>query len=160
MAADLGKPVVVDPKGVEFTKYRGATVLTPNEGEAREGSRSVADDLDEVVDVLMAEIPGTSLAVTRAEHGIRLFRPDHLPLAMPAHARSVSDVTGAGDTVAAVMATALAVGAGLDDAVALANAAAGITVERLGTHAVTAAELEERLETDDGTTIGMRRTAR
>lgn len=144
-AQEAGRPVVVDPKGADFARYRGATVITPNEKEAREGSRSIADDLDEVVAELMGELPGTSLAVTRAEHGVRLFRPDASPVTLPARARSVADVTGAGDTVAAVMVAAMAVGADLEVAVALANVAAGIAVEHLGTHAVSGDELAERI---------------
>jgi rfaE bifunctional protein kinase chain/domain len=150
MAAASGTPVVVDPKGADFTRYRGATLLTPNEREAREGSRSVAEDLDEVVGVLMGELPGSALAVTRAEHGVRLFRPDAEPVTLPARARAVADVTGAGDTVAAVLAASMAVGAGLEDAVALANVAAGVTVERVGTHAVGSEELVERVSAGDG----------
>jgi D-beta-D-heptose 7-phosphate kinase/D-beta-D-heptose 1-phosphate adenosyltransferase len=140
------KPILVDPKGHDFTRYRGATLITPNlaELEAVVGPCPDEETLVAKGELLRIELELTALLVTRSEKGMTLLRPGRLPLHLPAEAREVFDVTGAGDTVIATVAAALAAGEDLSDAVRLANIAAGIVVGKLGTASVTPAELLER----------------
>ncbi len=140
-------PVVVDTKGVDYARYRGATVLTPNlEEAARASGLVIADeeDLCRAAKVLLGNLGGAALLVTRGAQGMTLFTADG-PGADPAHiqatARNVFDVTGAGDTVVASLALALASGASLPDAAHLASAAAGVVVGKVGTATVSLAEL-------------------
>lgn len=91
-----------------------------------------------------------ALLVTRGEHGMTLLRPEHAPLHLPARAREVFDVTGAGDTVISTLAAALAAGEELPQAVALANLAAGIVVGKLGTAAISAPELRRAVQREEG----------
>ena len=142
-AREAGLPVLVDPKGRDFRRYRGATLLTPNLAELEAAAGPCPDEAAlaaraaEVLEACRLE----ALLVTRGERGMSLFRPGRDPLHLPARAREVYDVTGAGDTVMAVLAAALAAGAPLERAVVLANAAAGVVVARLGTAAVGPEEL-------------------
>jgi D-beta-D-heptose 7-phosphate kinase/D-beta-D-heptose 1-phosphate adenosyltransferase len=145
IARGANKPVVVDPKGRDYSKYVGATVLTPNVGEvhlAVEPLSLSTGDLAEDVTKLHSLLPGTSMLVTRGPEGVSVFRPDESELYMPARERNVFDVTGAGDTFAATLALSLAAGATLEEAATLANAAAGIVVAKIGTGTVDPAELE------------------
>jgi D-beta-D-heptose 7-phosphate kinase/D-beta-D-heptose 1-phosphate adenosyltransferase len=144
LARQAGKAVLVDPKGRDFGKYRGATLITPNlaEFEAIVGVCRDQAELEEKGDRLRAELDLEALLITRSEHGMSLIRPGHAPLHMPAHAREVFDVTGAGDTVIGVLAAALAAGQPLAGATALANLAAGLVVAKLGAASISAAELE------------------
>lgn len=139
----VGKPVLVDPKGRDFERYRGATLLTPNlsEFEAVVGACSDDAEIERKGLELMARLDLEALLVTRGEHGMSLLRPAAGALHLPAHGKEVYDVTGAGDTVISVLAAALAVGRPLADAVALANLAAGIVVGKLGTASVSPEEL-------------------
>lgn len=135
MAREADVPVLVDPKGQDFARYRGATVITPNllEFEAVVGA---CDDLEQVAErgeALARELDIEAVLVTRGEHGMSLLRPGGPPLHVPARAREVYDVTGAGDTVIAVFAAALAAGQTMDVSMHLANTAAGIVVGKLGT---------------------------
>lgn len=143
----LGKPVVVDPKGSDFSRYRGATLLTPNMGELEAVVGSCPDEASIVAkgERLRADLALDALLITRSEHGMTLLRPGHAPLHLPTQAQEVFDVTGAGDTVIATLAAALASGADMADAVHLANIAAGIVVGKLGTATATRAELEAAL---------------
>lgn len=147
LAREHGKPVVVDPKGTDFAKYGGATVITPNAHDAgRAANVHVHDDGDllEVARRITGVCDGARLLVTRGAAGMTLFGPDgRADIAAEAH--EVYDVTGAGDTVVAVLAVALGQGLELADAVRVANAAAGIAVEKVGTATVTFEELEQRL---------------
>lgn len=141
-ARALGRRVIVDPKGDDYGRYRGATVLTPNRSELREvvGRWRDEQDLSRRAQALRAELELGALLLTRSEEGMSLFTEEgdwHVGAA----AREVFDVSGAGDTVVAVLAAALAAGAGLREAVALANRAGGIVVGKLGTATVTAEEL-------------------
>lgn len=140
----LRKPVVIDPKGADFARYRGATLLTPNVPEIEAVVGTCADEaaLMTKAERLRADLQLEALLVTRSEKGMSLLRPGRPPLHLPTEAREVFDVTGAGDTVIATLAAALAAGAELADAVRLANVAAGIVVGKLGTATVTRAELE------------------
>jgi D-glycero-beta-D-manno-heptose-7-phosphate kinase len=136
-------PVIVDPKGGDYSKYRGATVITPNVHELELATRvQVTRDetLSEAAGLLRAQLNGTAVLVTRGAAGMSLF-VDETRVDIPAAAHSVYDVTGAGDTVVAVLATALGAGAGLEDAARLANRAAGIVVGKVGTATVEPAEL-------------------
>lgn len=137
-------PVLVDPKGRDFSRYRGATLLTPNRTEL-EGVVGVCENntqLIERAERLRAELVLEALVVTLGERGLLLLRPDHQALHLPTEAREVFDVTGAGDTLIATLAAALARGAPLALACALANCAAGLAVGKLGTASVGAHELE------------------
>lgn len=144
MAHDQGKPVLIDPKGRDFSRYRGATLLTPNRAELEEIVGHCPDDatLIERAERLRAELELEALLVTLGERGMLLVRAGVEALHLPTRAREVFDVTGAGDTVIATLAAALAAGAELAEACALANCAAGLAVGKLGTASVGAAELE------------------
>ncbi|MBU2706230.1 bifunctional D-glycero-beta-D-manno-heptose-7-phosphate kinase/D-glycero-beta-D-manno-heptose 1-phosphate adenylyltransferase HldE [Zooshikella marina] len=147
-AKAAGKPVLVDPKGTDFAKYRGATLITPNfsEFEAVVGTCPDEATLTQKGMALLAELELDALLVTRSEHGMTLLRPSGIPLHLPAQAKEVFDVTGAGDTVIAVIASALGAGLSLPESVALANLAAGIVVGKLGTATVSAPELRRALQ--------------
>lgn len=140
-------PVVVDPKGLDFSRYRGATVLKPNraEFEAVVGACASEAELVERGVRLCAELELDALLITRSEEGASLIERTRPPWHLPAHAREVFDVTGAGDTVSAVLGCALGAGLGLRDATALANLAAGVVVGKLGTATVTIAELHAEM---------------
>jgi rfaE bifunctional protein kinase chain/domain len=147
-AREAGIPVVVDPKGPEFAKYAGATVVTPNEREAREASTIRVQHnaaLDDVAADLRGLLDGAALLVTRGAAGMRLYRDGHPLEEIPALAREVYDVTGAGDTVTATLAAALGRGLELTDAVRLAAAAAAVTVGHVGAVRVTSDELRRSL---------------
>jgi D-beta-D-heptose 7-phosphate kinase/D-beta-D-heptose 1-phosphate adenosyltransferase len=145
VARAQGCPVVVDPKGRDYSKYRGATVLTPNTHDAELAAHATIDSYQQLLDVgrrLVASLDGAHLLLTRGSEGMTLIGAGD-SLDIDAEARAVYDVTGAGDTVVAVLAAALASGAGLEQAIRLANSAAGIAVGKVGTTAVTAAELRD-----------------
>jgi len=140
--------IVVDPKGHDYSRYAGASLICPNRGEALAAARVSADEIDAVARagrrLLEAGIAETVL-ITLGEAGMLLFERDGRPTAISALARAVYDVTGAGDTVIATVSLALAAGLGLERAVRLANVAAGLAVEQVGTTAVTTAQLREAL---------------
>ncbi len=141
------KPVFIDPKGSDFSKYRGATLLTPNMSEFEQAVGHCRDE-EEIVakgQQLMTELDLNALLVTRSEHGMTLLRRDQQELHFPAMAREVYDVTGAGDTVISVLATAFAAGSDLESACALANIGAGVVVGKLGTSTVSTIELANEL---------------
>ncbi|TAM52962.1 MAG: D-glycero-beta-D-manno-heptose-7-phosphate kinase [Paraburkholderia sp.] len=142
-ARAAGKPVLVDPKGDDWERYRGATLITPNRAELREvvGHWKSEDDLRSRVDALRASLDIESLLLTRSEEGMTLFTADGAVLTAPAVAREVYDVSGAGDTVIATLAVMLAAKLPLVAAVTLANRAAGIVVGKLGTATVDYDEL-------------------
>ncbi|MEW6765591.1 MAG: bifunctional D-glycero-beta-D-manno-heptose-7-phosphate kinase/D-glycero-beta-D-manno-heptose 1-phosphate adenylyltransferase HldE [Pseudomonadota bacterium] len=147
-ALRAGKRVVVDPKHPDFAVYRGASVVTPNMQELQAAVGPCRSD-EEIVDkglTLMRQCGIEGLLVTRSERGMTLLRHDAPPLHLPARAREVFDVTGAGDTVVAVLATALAAGHDLAEAAQLANVAAGIVVGKFGTATVSQDELRNALE--------------
>lgn len=143
-ARQAGKPLIVDPKKTDYAKYRGASLIKPNLHEAELFlGREITDEaaLLEVGQRLMDLLGGTAVLITRGAEGMSLFRRDLPPLHMPALARHVFDVTGAGDTVVSTLALALAAGAPLEVGIDLANRAAGIVVGKVGTAAVTREEL-------------------
>ncbi|NNF17887.1 MAG: bifunctional D-glycero-beta-D-manno-heptose-7-phosphate kinase/D-glycero-beta-D-manno-heptose 1-phosphate adenylyltransferase HldE [Gammaproteobacteria bacterium] len=145
-AKAAGKRVLVDPKGDDFAKYRGASVLTPNmaEFEAVVGTCESEEELAERGHRLCARLELGALLVTRSSRGMTLITPDEVTH-FDAMAREVFDVTGAGDTVIATLATALAAGASLTDSAALANLAASIVVGKLGVATVSRSELRQAL---------------
>ncbi|AXW85848.1 bifunctional heptose 7-phosphate kinase/heptose 1-phosphate adenyltransferase [Lonsdalea britannica] len=146
-AKAAGVPVLIDPKGTDFARYRGATLLTPNlsEFEAVAGRCRDEDDLVARGMQLMADLDLSALLVTRSEQGMTLLQPGKTPLHLPTQAQEVYDVTGAGDTVIGVLAAALAAGNPIEEACFLANAAAGVVVGKLGTSTVTPIELENAI---------------
>jgi rfaE bifunctional protein kinase chain/domain len=137
-----GKVVMVDPKGDDFTRYAGATVLTPNKSEFRHiaGGWSNEEQLTAKAQQLRAELRLDALLLTRSEEGMTLYTEQEV-FHIPADAREVFDVSGAGDTVIATMAAMLGAGAGWNEAVQTANRAGGIVVGKLGTATVTREEL-------------------
>ncbi|MBS7816923.1 bifunctional D-glycero-beta-D-manno-heptose-7-phosphate kinase/D-glycero-beta-D-manno-heptose 1-phosphate adenylyltransferase HldE [Wohlfahrtiimonas chitiniclastica] len=136
-------PVIIDPKGLDFTKYRGATLLTPNrsEFEAVVGICPTEEVFIAKAEALRAELDLTALLITRSEEGMTLIQADEAPFTIPAKAQDVYDVTGAGDTVIATLAAMLAKGKPLTEAAVIANIAASIVVGKLGASQVTVDEL-------------------
>ncbi len=157
MARARGIAVLVDPKGRDFSIYKGATLLTPNlsEFETIVGACADEETLVQKGRALLAELELEALLVTRGEHGMTLIRADQPELHLPARAREVFDVTGAGDTVISVLAAGLAAGVELPQAVALANIAAGIVVAKLGTAAISAPELRRAVQAEQGAERGV-----
>ncbi len=141
-ATRAGKRVLVDPKGEDFSSYAGATILTPNKAELRHivGSWKSEADLTARAQKLRSTLKLEALLVTRSEEGMSLYT-EQGETHFPAEAREVFDVSGAGDTVIATLATMLGAGMPLIDAVAMANRAGGIVVGKLGTATVTREEL-------------------
>ncbi len=142
MARRAGKPVLVDPKGEDYSRYRGATLITPNRAEFREvtGGWVSEQELTRKAQQLRRRLRVGALLVTRSEEGMTLYQPGRR-LHVPAQAREVYDVSGAGDTVIATLGVMLASGAGIEMAVRAANRAAGIVVGKFGTAVVTPKEL-------------------
>lgn len=146
-ANQLGKPVVVDPKGRDYSIYRGATLITPNRQELAEATHSAAKSDDEIVAAaadLRDELEAEAVLVTRSEAGMTLVG-DGAAVHVPAYPVRVRDVSGAGDTVVAVVSAMLAMGAGFEAAMRAANAAAAVVVGKRGTATLTAAELRSRI---------------
>jgi D-beta-D-heptose 7-phosphate kinase/D-beta-D-heptose 1-phosphate adenosyltransferase len=141
--------LIVDPKKPNYAHYGGMTLATPNVAEAADAAGMTIDDeraLKRAAQRLLERWASEAVLVTRGEKGMTLVQPKGRLHHFPASARQVYDVTGAGDTVAAVCALALAAGASFEDAAVLANAAAGIVVTKLGTATATPAELKKMLQ--------------
>jgi D-beta-D-heptose 7-phosphate kinase/D-beta-D-heptose 1-phosphate adenosyltransferase len=142
-------PVLVDPKGRDYARYAGATILTPNRHEAAHAA-NIEDVGPETTlragAILLERLAVEGLLVTQGEDGMTLFRRQAQPEHLPARARAVYDVTGAGDTVIATLAVALGAGADWLEAAQLANTAAGLVVEQVGTTAITLPRLSQALE--------------
>ncbi len=147
-------PVMIDPKGTDFEKYRGATLITPNlsEFEAVVGRSDTDEVLVAKARTLIQDYDLDAVLVTRSEKGMTLVQKNAEPFHLPTRAREVYDVTGAGDTVISVLATSLAAGCSMEQATFLANTAAGIVVGKLGTATASTEELrrELRLESQQG----------
>ena len=146
-AARKNIPVLVDPKGQDFWKYRDAFLITPNMAEFEAVAGSCKDDVavENLGRKLMDDCRLENLLVTRGEHGMSLLTRHHDALHIPTHAQEVFDVTGAGDTVIATLAASLSAGSPLESATQLANLAAGVAVGKLGTATVSRTELEHRI---------------
>ncbi len=141
-ARALGKPVLVDPKGSDYSHYKGATLLTPNrmEFQAVAGNWSDEAALTQKAQALRQELQLDALLVTRSEEGMSLYQKDEV-LHQPTVARQVFDVSGAGDTVIGTLGLMLAAGYDYEEAISIANRAAGIVVGKLGTAVVSQEEL-------------------
>jgi D-beta-D-heptose 7-phosphate kinase/D-beta-D-heptose 1-phosphate adenosyltransferase len=147
-ARRLGKRVIVDPKGQDYTSYRGATVITPNRRELAVATRreavgdaailAAAEELARIVDC-------AAVVVTRSEEGMSLYAKSEEPVHVPAYAVKVRDVSGPGDTVVAILAVSLALGADYESAMRAANAGAAVVVGKPGTATVSVSELRHRL---------------
>jgi len=161
LARQKSVPVLVDPKGTDFERYRGATLLTPNLAEFEAVVGECPNELTIVKKgaKLLQTLDIDALLITRSEKGMTLLyegsRKDTQVLHLPARAREVFDVTGAGDTVISVLATALAAGKELPEAVAMANIAAGIVVGKLGTATVSMPELRRAISQEQGSERGV-----
>lgn len=141
-AVERKLPVVVDPKSNDLSRYRGATVITPNLKETVAAAGSAMDDgLGAAAHSILAAVAPSALLVTRGEEGMSLFQPGADEVHLLAAVNEVADVTGAGDTVVGVLAVALGAGFSLRDAAGMANLAAGVAVGHHGTWAVSASEL-------------------
>ncbi len=139
-------PVIVDPKGHTYSRYRGATVVTPNLEEAHLAAEDEDLTLAEVADRLLGEIRDGALLITQGPKGMSLFKHSSPAVNIPAEARIIYDVTGAGDTVVAVLALILAIGMDMETAAKLANYAAGIVVAKVGTASISLEELYAGLD--------------
>jgi D-beta-D-heptose 7-phosphate kinase/D-beta-D-heptose 1-phosphate adenosyltransferase len=142
------KPIIVDPKGTDFSRYRGATLITPNmtEFEIVAGRCSSEEDLQARAEQLRRDLELSALLITRSDKGMTLIRGGQEALTIPTRAKEVFDVTGAGDTVVAVIAAVLASGQDLVTAMALSNLAAGVVVGKLGTATANILELRQALD--------------
>ena len=147
-AKKLKKPVVVDPKGADFSIYRGATLITPNRKELAEATRHAVaspDELAAAATALMGAVGSKAVLVTLSEDGMMLQARGATPVHVPSYSVKVSDVSGAGDTVVAVLSVLLAMGADFEAAMRAANATASVVVGKRGTATVSAAELRARI---------------
>jgi len=147
-------PVLVDPKGNDFEKYTGASLITPNlsEFEAVVGQCTSEDDLVAKANELSARYDIEALLVTRSEHGMSLMQQGYDPVHIPTQAKEVFDVTGAGDTVISTLAASLGAGLSLERAMVLSNLAAGVVVAKSGTASVTISELENAVAQNSSNT--------
>ncbi len=147
--AAAGKPVVIDPKRPDFGAYAGATVITPNLGELEVAAGRACGTVEEIIAAAEAMLPllgGGAVLVTRGPGGMSLVAPGEAAVHVPARARAVFDVTGAGDTVVSTLVLALAAGMPMPTAVEVASAAAAIAVSKPGTATVTLEELRAELQ--------------
>lgn len=151
-ARAASRPVVIDPKGDDYSGYRGANLITPNRKEFEQVAGRFRDnaDLERRAAQLIQDLDLGGILVTRGEEGMSFVERDGRVLHVPAHKREVFDVTGAGDTVIAAVGCAWAVGSGLEDALHLANVAAGIVVGKLGAATASPAEILHELSAQEG----------
>lgn len=146
MAKARHVPVIVDPKGSDFTKYRGASIIKPNLSEAYASARMPMEaTLDEVSQTILKTCGVDQLMITRSQEGISLFNRRGERYDFPVRSKEVKDVTGAGDTVLAMLSIALANGLDINYAAQLANIAAGLVIERIGCARVDLSDMAERL---------------
>ena len=148
IAKSLSVPVLVDPKGKDYSKYRAASLLTPNRREAADAC-GLEENTQQMVDIagnkLLTDLNLNSVLITQGEDGMTLFRDSGEPFHLNTLAREVYDVTGAGDTVIASLAVAIGSGADLETASKIANTAAGLVVEQVGTTAISVTELRKAI---------------
>ena len=139
-------PVITDPKGLNFSKYNGTTLIKPNLSEAFAAAGCALDtDLDVVAEKSLHRANAKMLMITRSEHGISLFLRNGKRTDFPVHVREIKDVTGAGDTVLAMLTIAMANGLDMDECAQLANIAAGMAIEKFGCARISFSELADRL---------------
>lgn len=153
MARDLGKPILVDPKFKDYSSYQGATLVKPNrkEFQAAVDGWSSDEEMIRKARIMMANLSFEAMLITRGEEGMTLVRKEQPALHLPASSKEVFDVSGAGDTVIATLAAAMASGHTLEDAVQVCNIAAGIVVSKHGTASVTGPEIRLEISKDLGT---------
>jgi D-beta-D-heptose 7-phosphate kinase/D-beta-D-heptose 1-phosphate adenosyltransferase len=153
LAKQHGKPIIIDPKGTDFERYRGATLLTPNMSEFEAVVGPCADDaeIETRGDALRQQLGLEALLITRSERGMTLIRDQLPPIHIPTRAQEVFDVTGAGDTVISTMAA----GQDMEAAMMLANLAAGVVVGKLGTATATVPELQRAMREQDSVERGV-----
>jgi D-beta-D-heptose 7-phosphate kinase/D-beta-D-heptose 1-phosphate adenosyltransferase len=147
-ASKLKIPVIVDPKGYDFSVYRGATIITPNRKELAEATRHAVGTTAEIAaaaNALARAAASQAVLVTLSEDGMLLHARGKAPVHVPSYSVKVRDVSGAGDTVVAVLAVMLALGADFESAVRAANAAAAVVIGKRGTATISAAELRARI---------------
>ncbi|GAA6135518.1 bifunctional D-glycero-beta-D-manno-heptose-7-phosphate kinase/D-glycero-beta-D-manno-heptose 1-phosphate adenylyltransferase HldE [Oceaniserpentilla sp. 4NH20-0058] len=151
VAKAAGKAIFIDPKGSDFNRYSGATLITPNMSEFEQVVGPCKDEAELLSKgfELLETVGLDALLVTRSEKGMTLFQKGEQPVHLAATAREVYDVTGAGDTVISVLAAAYAAGSSLPEATALANTAAALVVAKLGTATVSLAELRREAKADE-----------
>jgi D-beta-D-heptose 7-phosphate kinase/D-beta-D-heptose 1-phosphate adenosyltransferase len=150
-ARAAGVPVIVDPKQRSFAVYRGATVITPNLHELEAAAHGLLPfEIERAAERVLPEIGGAALLVTRSADGMTLFRAGREPFHVAALAKEVFDVTGAGDTVVATLALALAARVAIEQAVAVASIAAAISVSKRGTSTVSPGELTSAIDAAPG----------
>jgi D-beta-D-heptose 7-phosphate kinase / D-beta-D-heptose 1-phosphate adenosyltransferase len=143
-----GKSAIVDPKGIDYRKYRNALLITPNAKETASATGIPVkneQDLERAVDMLRRQVGDCQILVTQGSSGMTLFQAHEKPYHIPARTREVFDVSGAGDTVMAVMGLGLLAGQSAERAAWLANIAAGVVVSKVGTTPITASDLKEAL---------------
>ena len=146
MAKARHVPIIVDPKGIDFTKYRGASIIKPNLSEAYAAARLPQDiSLDEVSATILKTCGVDQLIVTRSHEGISVFKRSGERFDFPVRSKEVKDVTGAGDTVLAMLSVAIANGLDIKYAIQLANIAAGMVIERIGCARIDLSDMAERL---------------
>lgn len=157
LAGKKGLPVLVDPKSTDFSKYAGATLITPNrkEFEAVVGPCHSQDEIQDKAVELLRSLDIEALLVTLGKDGMLLVQKDGKPYYLPTRAREVYDVTGAGDTVIAVLGAAIAAGQSMENAAQLANTAAGIVVGKLGAATVSVPELRRALQRQHNSHLGV-----
>ncbi len=151
IAKKAGKPILIDPKGSDYQRYKGATLLTPNCAEFEQvvGQCAGNADIEQKGEALMTDLEIDAILITRGEMGMTLLEKGQPPRHLPARAREVFDVTGAGDTVISVTAAALAMQMPLEAAIQVANAAAGVVVAKLGTAVADFDEIQYALHQHD-----------
>ena len=145
---EAGKLILVDPKGIDYFKYRGASILTPNIKEAAEAAHQSLDGLDSLrnaANMLIRQLSLDAIVITQGEAGMTLFSSDSAAFHVNSVEQHVYDVTGAGDTVIATIGVCLAAGCNMRDAVSISNLAAGIVVSEVGTTVITKEKLMSRL---------------
>ena len=147
VAKQHNKLVLVDPKGSDYSRYKGATLLTPNmsEFEAVVGKCESEEQIIQKGTALIADLALDCLLITRSEHGMTLIQKEGTEVHFPARTHEVFDVTGAGDTVISTLAAALGAGEPMDKAVAIANMAAGIAIGKVGTYAISGPEIRKEI---------------
>lgn len=150
IANQAQKPVLIDPKGLDFSRYKNATLIKPNQSEfeAIVGTALSDQDVIEKAQQLNSKLNLQALLVTRSEHGMALVTREQKPYLLQSKAQEVYDVTGAGDTVMAALATAYAAGLSWQSAVHLANQAASVVVRKVGTSTVSKAELDDAMKAE------------
>ncbi|WP_295163897.1 D-glycero-beta-D-manno-heptose-7-phosphate kinase [uncultured Buchnera sp.] len=147
LAKKMSVPILIDPKGLDFKKYSGATLLTPNLSEFEQivGKCYEEKEILQRGIKLVSELNLSALLVTRAKNGMTLFQPEKQPIHFPAISKIALDVTGAGDTVISIIASSLATGYSLEEACFYANVGASIVVQKIGTETLTINQLNTAL---------------